>query len=164
MCPLCVNLPSLRRRQADGWWPTTADRKSQTADCRLENRAPNRDFRSAEWRLETADCRLEHCSPKGLWEVSLQTGDWRLEGWSPRDWEVSLQTGDWRLETGGLVPKGLGGDSAEWKERGVKIEILDWRLEISRIEGKNLWQHHSRGEGLLLSVYFLRKMAVHFFS
>ena len=56
---------------------------------------------------------------------------------------MSLQTGDWRLETGGLVPKGLGGDSAEWKERGVKIEILDWRLEISRIEKKNLWQHHS---------------------
>ena len=25
----------------------------------------------------------------------------------------------------------------------MKIEILDWRLEISRIEKKNLWQHHS---------------------
>ena len=59
---------------------------------------------------------------------------------------MSLQTGDWRLETGGLVPKGLGGDSAEWKERGVKIEILDWRLEISRIEKKNLWCHHSKAE------------------
>ena len=54
-----------------------------------------------------------------------------------------METGDWRVETGGLVPKGLGGDSAEWKERGVKIEIMDWRLEISRIEKKNLWCHHS---------------------
>ncbi len=68
----------------------------------------------------------------------LETGDWRREGWTQRDWEVSLQSRDWRLETGGLDPKGLGGDSAEWKERGVKIEILDWRLEISRIEKKNL--------------------------
>ena len=25
----------------------------------------------------------------------------------------------------------------------MKIEILDWRLEISRIEKKNLWCHHS---------------------
>ena len=56
---------------------------------------------------------------------------------------AEMETGDWTLETGGLLPKGLGGDSAEWKERGVKIEILDWRLEISRIEEKNLWQHHS---------------------
>ena len=130
MCPLCVNLPSLRRRQADGWWPTTADRKSQTADCRLENRAPNRDFRSAEWRLETADWRLEHCSPKGLWEVrgdwEMETGDWRLletGGLLPKQVpkglggdSAEMETGDWRLETGGLLPKGLGGDSAEWKE------------------------------------------------
>ena len=30
-----------------------------------------------------------------------------------RDWEVILQNREWRMETGGLVPKRLGGDSAE---------------------------------------------------
>ena len=65
--------------------------------------------------METGDChRLETGGlvPKGLGGefCRMETGDWRLEGWSPnppRDWEVILQNGRIKLE----------------------ILILDWSVE-----------------------------------
>ena len=112
MCPLCVNLPSLRRRQADGCRRLRiGNRRLQTADWRIEPQTEISDPQNGDWRLQTGDWRIEPQTeilpPRYLRSLGLlATADCRhplarspvcrrksLSSHPSKDW---AQTADWR--------------------------------------------------------------------